>query len=172
MCALATALSAQIVLASVSGERAVPAAQWFTGRHRTVARPDELITGIRLPLLGAGTAAGFAEHRRTHGSFAMAAALCAVRVRDGQVTWARIGLANAAEIPVRARQAEQVLTGQPLSAGLLDEAAGAAAAAAEPVSEPHCSAAYRRHVLRVLTRRSLAQSVQASPGGLPSGAAA
>ena len=39
-------------------------------------------------------------------------------------------------------------------------------------AEPHCSAAYRRHVLRVLTRRSLAQSVQASPGGLPSGAAA
>ena len=39
-------------------------------------------------------------------------------------------------------------------------------------AEPHCSAAYRRHVLRVLTRRSLAQSVRASPGGRPSGAAA
>ena len=157
-CALAVALSADIVLASATGTRSVPADQWFTGRHRTARKPDELVTGVRLPLLGAGTGAGFAEHRRTHGSFALAAALATVQLSGGRVTWARIGLANAAEVPLRARQAEQVLAGQPLSPRLLEEAAEAAAAAADPAAEPHCSAGYRRHVLRVLTRRSLMQA--------------
>ena len=157
-CALAAALSADIVLASASGSRSVPADQWFAGRHRTARNPDELITEVRLPLLGAGTGVGFAEHRRTHGSFALAAALAAVRVEGGRVAWARIGLANAAEVPVRARGAEQVLAGQPLSAQLLGEAADAAAGAANPAAEPHCSAEYRRHALRVLTRRCLAQA--------------
>ncbi len=158
-CALAAAMDAEIVLASTHGTRTVPASQWFTGRHQTGRRPDELVTAVRLPLLGAGTGVGFAEHRRTHASFAMAAALTAVSVTEGRVNWARIGMAGAADVPVRARAAESVLAGQPVSEQLVAEAADAAAAAAEPVPEPHCSPAYRRQALRVMVRRSLRQAV-------------
>jgi carbon-monoxide dehydrogenase medium subunit len=112
-----------------------------------------------MPLLGAGTGVGFAEHRRTHASFAMAAALTAVNVTEGRVNWARIGMANAADVPVRARAAESVLAGQAVSEQLLAEAAEAAAAAAEPVPEPHCSPGYRRQALRVMVQRSLQQAV-------------
>ncbi len=158
-CALAAAMDAEIVLASVRGTRTVPASQWFTGRHRTRRRPDELVTAVRMPLLGPGTGVGFAEHRRTHASFAMAAALTAVSVTEGRVNWARIGMASAADVPVRARAAESVLAGQPVSEQLVAEAADAAAAAAEPVPELHCSPAYRRQALRVMVQRSLRQAV-------------
>jgi aerobic carbon-monoxide dehydrogenase medium subunit len=158
-CALAAAMDAEIVLASMRGTRTVPASQWFTGRHQTRRRPDELVTAVRMPLLGAGTGVGFAEHRRTHASFAMAAALTAVSVTEGRVNWARIGMASAADVPVRARAAESVLAGQPVSEQLMAEAADAAAAAAEPVPEPHCSPAYRRQALRVMVQRSLRQAV-------------
>jgi len=158
-CALAAAMAAEMLLASAAGTRTIPASQWFTGRHQTARRPDELLTAVRMPLLGAGTGVGFAEHRRTHASFAMAAALTAVNVTEGRVNWARIGMANAADVPVRARAAESVLAGQAVSEQLLAEAAEAAAAAAEPVPEPHCSPGYRRQALRVMVQRSLQQAV-------------
>jgi carbon-monoxide dehydrogenase medium subunit len=158
-CALAAAMEAEMLLASAAGTRAIPASQWFTGRHQTARRPDELLTAVRMPLLGAGTGVGFAEHRRTHASFAMAAALTAVNVTEGHVNWARIGMASAADVPVRARAAESLLAGQAVSEQLVLEAAAAAAAAAEPVPEPHCSPRYRRQALRVMVQRSLQQAV-------------
>ena len=111
-----------------------------------------------MPLLGAGTGIGFAEHRRTHASFAMAAALTAVNVTEGQVNWARIGMASAADVPVRAWVAESVLAGQPVSEQLVTEAAEVAVADADPVAEPGCSPAYRRQALRVMVQRSLRQA--------------
>jgi carbon-monoxide dehydrogenase medium subunit len=158
-CALAAAMEAEMLLASAAGTRTIPASQWFTGRHQTARRPDELLTAVRMPLLGAGTGVGFAEHRRTHGSFAMAAALTAVNVTEGRVNWARIGMASAADVPARARAAESLLAGQAVSEQLVLEAAEAAAAAAEPVPEPHCSPRYRRQALRVMVQRSLQQAV-------------
>ena len=158
-CALAAAMEAEMLLASAAGTRTIPASQWFTGRHQTARRPDELLTAVRMPLLGAGTGVGFAEHRRTHGSFAMAAALTAVNVTEGRVNWARIGMASAADVPARARAAESLLAGQAVSEQLVLEAAEAAAAAAEPVPEPHCSPRNRRPALRVMVQRSLQQAV-------------
>jgi carbon-monoxide dehydrogenase medium subunit len=157
--ALAVALGAEVQLSGPTGSRQVPARLWFRGAFTTARRPDELVTGVRLPLLGPGTAVGFAEHRRTHGSFALAAALVAVRTVDGHVDWARIGLANAAEVPVRALAAEEVLLGHRPTPELLREAAAQAGAAADPVAEPYASVAYRRHVLTVLVRRSLTDAV-------------
>src|SRR5471030_114476 len=46
------ALDAEIQLASASGERTVPIAEFFTGFRKTVLRPDELIREIRFRALG------------------------------------------------------------------------------------------------------------------------
>jgi aerobic carbon-monoxide dehydrogenase medium subunit len=158
-CALTAGLAGAVETSGAAGQRRVPAAEWFAGRHRTTRRPDELVTAVWLPLLGAGAGVGFAEHRRTHASFAMAAACVAVRVAAGRVTWARIGMANAADVPVRAVAAERILTGNSVSHALLADAAEQAAAAADPAPEPYCSPEYRRQALRVLVRRSLTAAV-------------
>lgn len=162
-CAVTAGLDGSVEVASTAGRRTVPASQWFAGPHRTIRRPDEVVTAVRLPLLGDGTGVGFAEHRRTHASFAMAAVMTAVRITRGRVDWARIGLAGAAEVPVRALAAEQLLAGQELTGPLLAAAGAAAATEADPVPEPHCSPQYRRQVLDVLTQRSLAQAARSVP---------
>jgi aerobic carbon-monoxide dehydrogenase medium subunit len=158
--ALAAALGGEVELSGPAGSRQVPARLWFRGAFTTARRPDELVTGVRLPLLAPDTVVRFAEHRRTHGSFGLAAAVVAVQVQDGRVEWVRIGLANAADVPLRALAAEEVLLGQRASPELLREAAAQAAAAADPVAEPYASVAYRRHVLKVLVRRCLTQAVE------------
>ena len=160
--ALAAALGAEVELTGHAGQRRVPARLWFRGPFTTARRPDELVTGVRLPLLAPHTVVRFAEHRRTHGSFALAAAVVAVRQAEGRVEWARIGLANAADVPLRALAAEEVLLGHRPSPELLREAAAQAGAAADPVAEPYASVAYRRHVLKVLVRRCLTQALEAT----------
>jgi carbon-monoxide dehydrogenase medium subunit len=180
--ALAAALGAEVELSGPAGSRQVPARLWFRGAFTTARQPDELVTGVRLPLLAPDTVVRFAEHRRTHGSFALAAAVVAIRIgrgaevgggvigrgaevggeitAEGRVEWARIGLANAAEVPLRALAAEEVLLGQRPTPELLREAAAQASAEADPIGEPYASVAYRRHVLKVLVRRCLTEAVE------------
>ena len=160
-CMLAVALGARVTLVSAGGgTRTVPADGFFTGHLATVRRPDELVTEVRLPLLGPGTGTGFAEHRRTAASFAMVAAVATVRLDgDGRVEAVRAGLANAADRPLRATAAEAVLLGQVPGPDLLDEAAAAAAGAAEPFDDPHCHGDYRAHLAGELTRRALERAL-------------
>lgn len=46
------AADATLRLQSINGDRIVPIAEFFTGRGKTVLRDDELLTEIRLPLVG------------------------------------------------------------------------------------------------------------------------
>lgn len=170
-CAVAAALDARVRLQSPGGAREVPAGEWFRGRLATARRPDELITSVRLPLLGEETGVGFVEHRRTHFCFAQVAVAAALTVRDGVVAEARIGLANCADRPVRAHAAEQELLGAevglPAGGHRLPDGhpfarAGRAAADqdAAPSPEPYADVEYRRHALAVLVGRTLRQAAE------------
>ncbi|MEV0132128.1 FAD binding domain-containing protein [Dactylosporangium sp. NPDC050688] len=154
--AVVTTLDGRLVLTGGAGARTVAAADFFTGPFGTVRRPDELLTEVRLALLPVGTGVGFAEHRRTHASFAQLAALAALTVRGGRVDEVRVGLVNAADRPVRARAAERVLLDRPLDPAAFAEAGQAAAAEdADPRPQPYAGTAYQRHAVAVLVRRAL-----------------
>ncbi len=154
--AVVTTLDAELELRGVGGRRTVPAADFFRGPFTTARRPDELLTEVRIALPPPGTMVGFAEHRRTHASFAQLAVIVAVTVSEGVVVSAAIGLANAADRPVRARAAEAALLGRPLDDDAVAESARAAAGQdADPRPQAYTDPAYQRHVVAVLTRRAL-----------------
>jgi carbon-monoxide dehydrogenase medium subunit len=156
---VATALGAELALAGPDGRRTVAAGDFFRGPFATDRRAEELLAEVRLPVLPTGTRVGFAEHRRTHASFAQLAVLAAVTVTDGQVSSARIGLVNAADRPVRARAAESALLGRPLDDPAITEAGRAAADRdADPRPQPYAGLDYQRHAVAVLTRRALMQA--------------
>lgn len=73
-------------------------------------------------------------------------------------TAVRIALAAVAPTPLRARNAEDLLAGQTPSPERLAAAARAAAHAARPIADVRGSAAYRRQMVAVLTRRALEQA--------------
>jgi carbon-monoxide dehydrogenase medium subunit len=155
-CALAVALDARIELRSRDGARTVAAADWFAGPHRTARQPHELITTVRLPLLPDTAGVAFLEHRRTSASFAQVAVAVVLTVADGAVTAASIGLANAADTPVRAVAAERSLLGNPPEPAAFDLAADIAANQdADPRPESYADVEYRRHVVGVLVGRAL-----------------
>ncbi|MBL3686544.1 xanthine dehydrogenase small subunit [Leucobacter zeae] len=167
------ALEASLVLASASGERAVPLAEYFTGYRQTVRRADELIRAIRIPLpLSPIVALQKIAKRRFDDISSVAVAIAVATDGDGIVTRARIGLGGVAATPLRALEAERALEGRPWSLDTVRAAAPALAAAGTPMDDHRASSRYRTAMLAESLERcfsELADASGASPAGCGSG---
>ena len=157
-CAVAATLDAEMVVRSRDSSRSVPAADFFQGAFTTAVGPGELLAEVRLPLLEPAWSCGFAEFSRRAGDFAIAMAVVALRWDGDLIAEARIGIGGAADRPVRASEAEALLVG--VGADAFEAAAEAASRGLRPLEDIHASAAYKRDLVRVMTRRAL---VMAAP---------
>jgi len=153
--AVARALDAEFVVCGPSGERVVPAAEWFEGYLTTSRRPDELLTEVRFPAAVPGTGTSFQEVARRHGDFAIVGLAASLTLSDGAISDARLAFAGMSDVPVRASGAEDLLAGERPSAELFDEAARRATGDIDPPADLHGSADYRKKVAAALVRRSL-----------------
>ena len=153
--AVALALDAEFVVRGPSGERAVPAAEWFEGYLMTSRSPDELLVEVRFPTAGRGTGVSFGEVARRHGDFAIVGLAASLTLSGGAISDARLAFAGLSDVPVRAGAAEDLLIGEMPSADLFDEAARRAIADADPPGDLHGSSDYRRTVAAALVRRGL-----------------
>jgi aerobic carbon-monoxide dehydrogenase medium subunit len=153
--AVALALDAEFVVRGQSGERVIPAADWFEGYLTTARLPDELLELVRFPVAGRGTGTSFQEVARRHGDFAVVGLAVSLTLADGAISDARLAFAGVSDVPVRAVGAEDLLVGHGPSAELFDEAARRAVEDIDPPADLHGSSDYRRKVAGVLVRRGL-----------------
>jgi len=155
------ALDGQVVARSTRGERVVDADSFFTGPFTTSLAPDELALALRIPKTANGrTGSAFVEESRRHGELPMCGVGTVVTLdEDGDVAAARIALCGVHRRPIRAREAEAALAGTRPNDKVLREVAALAAAATDPIGDTHASAAFRRHLATVLTRRALDTAV-------------
>ena len=153
--AVARALDAEFVVRGQSGERVVPAAQWFEGFLTTSRRPDELLVEVRFPTAGRGTGISFQEVARRHGDFAIVGLAASLTLSDGAISDARLALAGMSDVPVRAAAAEDLLVGERPSTELFDEAARRATDDVDPPADLHGSSDYRKTVAAAIVRRGL-----------------
>ncbi len=160
-CVLATLMDADVLIASADGARSVPAESFFVTVFTTAVEPTDVITGVRLPLLGPDDRSGFCEFSRRAGDFAIVMAMVALQVRDGAVAAARIALGGVADRAVRATAAEAALLGAAPDREAFEEAGAIAARDVEPYEDLHGPPQYRRDLVRVMVRRALEQAVAA-----------
>ena len=153
--AVARALDAEFVVRGPSGERVIPAAQWFDGYLTTSRRPDELLAEVRFPAAGPGTGVSFQEVARRHGDFAIVGLAASLVFSDGVISEARLAFAGVSDVPVRAAAAEDLLAGERPSAELFDEAARRATEDLDPPADLHGSSDYRKTVAAAVVRRGL-----------------
>jgi len=153
--AVARALDAEFVVRGQSGERVVPAAEWFEGFLTTSRRPDELLVEVRFPAAGRGAGISFQEVARRHGDFAIVGLAASLTLSEGAISDARLAFAGISDVPVRAVDAEDLLVGQEPSAELFDEAARRATDDIDPPADLNGSSDYRRKVAAALVRRGL-----------------
>src|SRR4029077_2679589 len=131
----------------------------------TALRPDEMLTEIRIPAPPPRTGGAFVEMARRAGDFALVGVAALITLDGaGKCERARIALCGVGPTPVRARAAEDALTGQAPTAPALDEPADRAAAATSPPSDVHGSAEFRKKLARHCARQALAAAVERSGG--------
>src|SRR5580700_2600553 len=163
--AVARALDAEFVVRGPSGERVIPAEQWFEGYLTTSRRPDELLLEVRFPAARQGTGVSFKEVARRHGDFAIVGLAASLVLSGGVISDARLAFAGLSYVPVRAAAAEELLAGQRPSAELFDEAARRATGDIDPPDDLHGSSDYRKTVAAVVVRRGLRAAADNAAGG-------
>ena len=150
------ALDAEAVVVGPQGRRRVPLASFFLGVRRTVLAPNELLIEFIIPQPGPRSGGNYLRHTpRRELDIAVVGVASQVTLADGVCAKARIALAAVAPIPLRATAAEQALEGERLTPERIEQAAALAVEAARPISDQRGSVEFRRHLVRVLTRRTL-----------------
>ena len=167
--AVMLALDAQFRAQSATGERSIAAGEFFKGMLETALAPGELLVEIAVPPLPASSGTAFLEMARRHGDYALVGVAVVVTLDPrGRCIEAKLSLLSVGDGPVLATEAGKVLAGQSPSEELLRAAGDAAATRdVDPPSDIHASAAYRRQLVAVLTRRALARAFERA-GGIPS----
>lgn len=160
-------LGARVKLTSSRGERWVPLEAFYPEHGRTVAEDGEFVSEIGLPPpvpQGAGTYLKF--HDR-HSMDMTVVGVCAFVVRDRErqvVRELRLAYANGAPTVFRARRAEEVLRGREMSEEGLEAIAEEACGESSPRTSWRANGAYRRELIRSLTKRAIRQSWQKAAG--------
>ena len=153
--AVALATGATLITQSTNGSREIDAADFFLGYLDTALEPDELLTAVRFPPWPSIAGASLNEISRRHGDYAMVGLACALAVDAGVIRDVALSFFGAASTPIRAADAEESLVGKPPTAEHIEAAASLVSSELSPSSDGHASAAYRRHIAGVLTRRGL-----------------
>jgi carbon-monoxide dehydrogenase medium subunit len=166
------ALDAMVTLAGVGGRRQLPLTDFFVGPRRTALEPDELLVDILIPRAMLGRAASFLKFGLRKGqALALVNAAASVSVADDEISEVRIALGAVAPTVIRAVEAEAVVAGRnPTDAAALTEAAEVAVTEARPIDDFRASAAYRRQLIAVGTRRVLAEALGRARSGSMRGA--
>jgi aerobic carbon-monoxide dehydrogenase medium subunit len=141
-------LGGTVVARSARGERELTADEFFVSHFTTQLAPDEVVVETVWPSLGGGWGFAFEELAQKRGDFALSMAACALRVENGRVVEARVGVGSVVERPTLL---ETDLVGSEPTADLLR----GAAEAVEPFGSIHASAAYLRHLTGVLVERAV-----------------
>jgi CO/xanthine dehydrogenase FAD-binding subunit len=160
-------LDARAEIRGRGGERELDLSEFFRGVNRTALARGEVLTAIFIPRPPVRTGAAHAKLgvRRAMDLPVVGAAAALSLAPDGRrCRQARIALGAVAPIPMRARKAEGLLEGRPVTAAVLKEAAAAAAAAARPVTDLRAGAEYRRDMVQVLTERVLRRALRRAQG--------
>jgi carbon-monoxide dehydrogenase medium subunit len=150
------ALEGDLVLEGPGGRRTVAADDFFLGLYETALAPDEVLVEARLPAARPGEAFAFVELSRRHGDFALAGIACRARLDAGAIHGLRLVAFAAEERPRVIVDAAAAAEGRAL-ADAAEAVAEAVGAALDPMDSPLASAAYKRHLSRVLAARAVAE---------------
>jgi carbon-monoxide dehydrogenase medium subunit len=165
--AVALALGGEITVFGPAGFRSIASEDFFLSYLTTCLEPNEVVTALRLPIVGQRRGWSFHELSRRSDSPGVVAVAATVELEPGldAVRGLKVGLLGVADRPLTgAPAAMSSLIGQIPSAAHLDSVASKVAAATCPMDDVQASGTYRRRVLRVLVRRALTEALLGAGG--------
>ena len=143
---LMVALGATITAGSGSGQREIPAAQFFVDLFTTALKPGELLTAVKVPTCGEGTGAAYLKHPHPASRYAVVGVAALLSVRDGKLERASVVVGGATPKPTRAavRKVAESIT--------------------DPLGDLYASGEFRTHLATVLAGRALEKALERARG--------
>jgi CO/xanthine dehydrogenase FAD-binding subunit len=156
-------LGAQVRIRGPKGERSMELEDLFIGPGQTLLEPGEILMEFIIPRLPPRTGAAYCKHTR-RAAMALPLLGVAVLLSLGEdrntCIQTRIGLGVLAPTPMRAKNAEMLLKGSPLSGEMLQKAGKAAAEECRARDSIRGEAWYRREMVEVLVPRMARVAVE------------
>jgi len=156
------ALGATVKAISANGSRVIPLDEFFTDYYETVLNPDEIITEVFVPKLPPNSGSAYLKFLpRTADDYATVSAAAVLTLDKSKKTISdvRIALGSVGTTPIRAKDAEALLRGQPVKPEAFREAAEKAKEAVDPVTDFRGSAGYKKEMAGVFVRRALEKAL-------------
>lgn len=150
----------EVVARGPDGERVIPGDEFFLLPYDNMLDETELITEVRVPASGPNEGSAYHKLKRKVGDYAMAGVAARVVLDGGTIADAGIALTAVDITNVSVPDAAEVLEGEAPSAELFKAAGEVAAERANPESDEHGSAEYKRNMVRVLAQRALADAAE------------
>jgi aerobic carbon-monoxide dehydrogenase medium subunit len=151
-------LGGSVVAQGPAGRRVIPLAEFVLGPFENALQPDEIAVEAVIPPAKGARAGGYLKLERRVGDFATVGVAVSIETSGDTVTRAGIALTGVGGATIAATEAARALTGQPLSADSIGQAAELAAAAAQPRTDHRGSAEYKRHMVRTFVERILSRA--------------
>ncbi len=161
--AVCDTLDASCVIRSSSGERVVSMHDFHQGPYETAVGDGEMLTEVRFPVV-ANSASAYNKVERRAGDWAVASAGASVTVENGTITGGRVGLCAVGPNLTNIEPITEALRGQQPSEELYARVGQIAADHASPSTDTRGTAAYKTHLAKELTIRSLRTAVARANG--------
>lgn len=161
------ALDAKLKLKSLSGERMIAVEEFSKDMLEVNLEPDEMLIEIQVPAKKPHTGIAQEKLMVMQGDAGIVGAAVSITLKpgDGICEDARVVLSNAAYVPLRVKEAEKRLMRKKINDDLLAEAGEVASAEADPPSDIHASAEYRREMVKVFVRRAATMALERAKTG-------
>lgn len=158
-----SATGAEVVVRGPDGVREVPVRDFFLGPYETAVGDGELLLEIKVPIRP-GTGSAYEKVERRVGDWPVAAAAAVLRLEDGRIADAGIGLTAVGASRFAAPEAEDALRGRPPGDYAFAEAGRIAAEHCAPSSDQRGPEDYKRHLVAELTERALRRAAARATG--------
>ena len=149
--ATAAAVDARVIVASQSGRREIPFAEFPAGLMTPAIESNEMLVAIRFPVWNPGHGYGFEEFARRNGDFALASAAALLESDGHRITRARVTVGGIAPQP---QTLPAKLEGTSPSEALFDEVAEGCHAL-EAMEDLHFTGEYKRRLAKAMVKRAL-----------------
>jgi aerobic carbon-monoxide dehydrogenase medium subunit len=149
------ALDAEIKIVGPRGERWVKCGEFFLGLLMSVLEPDEIVTAIKVPVIGTDKTAYLKAAPRSSGFAVVGVAVRLAIDSAGNCSRAAIGITGVTDKAYRPERVEQMLTGKRLDSVIIQQAAAEACRNVEPIEDINGSAEYRKQLTEVYVARAI-----------------
>jgi carbon-monoxide dehydrogenase medium subunit len=148
-------LSAKVHLRNKHGTREMPVEDFITGVKKTAIRPDEIITSVEIPLNERLSSYWMRSAKRNENVISVVSVAVASEIQSNRFGESRIALGAVAPTPILAKASSSKLSGSSVNPATIETVSKLAAKESKPISDVRASADYRRHLVYVLTKRTI-----------------